>query len=52
MDEQFFGAQPGIPPYVEAPGDVRPDLSEKVGGVDGLRADRPDACPSCSRTRR
>jgi rifampicin phosphotransferase len=32
MDEQFFGAQPGIPPYAEQPGDVRPDLSEKVGG--------------------
>jgi rifampicin phosphotransferase len=31
MDEQFFGAQPGIPPYIEQPGDVRPDLSEKVG---------------------
>ena len=26
MDEQFFGAQPGIPPYEEMPGDVRPDL--------------------------
>ena len=24
MDAQFFGAQPGIPPYVEAAGDVRP----------------------------
>ena len=35
MDEQFFGAQPGIPPYVEQPGDVRPDLSEKVGGWMG-----------------
>ena len=31
MDEQFFGAQPGIPDYVEQPGDVRPDLSEKLG---------------------
>jgi rifampicin phosphotransferase len=31
MDEQFFGAQPGIPPYTEQPGDVRPDLSERVG---------------------
>lgn len=33
MDEQFFGAQPGIPPYVEAPGDQRPDLSEKIGAT-------------------
>ncbi|MFZ4719967.1 MAG: PEP-utilizing enzyme [Ilumatobacteraceae bacterium] len=33
MDEQFFGAQPGIPPYEEFPGDVRPDLSEKVGAT-------------------
>jgi phosphohistidine swiveling domain-containing protein len=30
MDEQFFGAQPGIPDYVEQPGDVRPDLTEKL----------------------
>ncbi len=35
MDDQFFGAQPGIPPYVEEPGDVRPDLSEKVGAWMG-----------------
>jgi pyruvate,water dikinase len=33
MDEQFFGAQPGIPPYEEMPGDVRPDLSEKIGAT-------------------
>ena len=33
MDEQFFGAQPGIPDYVEEAGDVRPDLSEKIGGT-------------------
>ena len=33
MDEQFFGAQPGIPPYEERPGDVRPDLTEKVGAT-------------------
>jgi pyruvate,water dikinase len=33
MDEQFFGAQPGIPPYEEMAGDVRPDLSEKIGGT-------------------
>lgn len=31
MDEQFFGAQPGIPDYEERPGDVRPDLSERLG---------------------
>jgi pyruvate,water dikinase len=31
MDEQFFGAQPGIPPYEEMPGDVRPDMTEKIG---------------------
>jgi phosphohistidine swiveling domain-containing protein len=30
IDEQFFGAQPGIPDYVEQPGDVRPDLTEKL----------------------
>lgn len=30
MDEQFFGAQPGIPDYAEQPGDVRPDLTEKL----------------------
>ncbi len=31
MDTQFFGAQPGIPPYVEKPGDERPDMTEKIG---------------------
>jgi pyruvate,water dikinase len=31
MDAQFFGAQPGIPPYEEQPGDVRPDLTERIG---------------------
>ena len=30
IDEQFFGAQPGIPDYVERAGDVRPDLTEKL----------------------
>ncbi len=35
MDEQFFGAQPGIPPYEEMPGDVRPDLGEKIGTTFG-----------------
>ncbi|HEY0521434.1 MAG TPA: PEP-utilizing enzyme [Ilumatobacteraceae bacterium] len=33
MDEQFFGAQPGIPPYEEMPGDVRPDTTEKIGAT-------------------
>ena len=33
MDEQFFGAQPGIPPYEEMPGDQRPDLTEKIGAT-------------------
>jgi rifampicin phosphotransferase len=33
MDEQFFGAQPGIPPYEQMDGDVRPDLTEKIGGT-------------------
>ena len=33
MDAQFFGAQPGIPPYEEMEGDVRPDLSEKIGAT-------------------
>ena len=31
MDAQFFGAQPGIPPYVESDGDVRPDLTQRIG---------------------
>ncbi|MDP2291687.1 MAG: PEP-utilizing enzyme [Actinomycetota bacterium] len=36
MDEQFFGAQPGIPPYEEMPGDVRPDLTERIGETFGM----------------
>ena len=35
MDAQFFGAQPGIPDYEEMPGDVRPDLTEKIGATFG-----------------
>ena len=31
MDEQFFGVQPGIPDYIEQPGDRRPDLTAKIG---------------------
>lgn len=30
IDEQFFGAQPGIPDYEAQPGDVRPDLTAKL----------------------
>ncbi len=33
MDEQFFGAQPGIPPYEAQAGDVRPELSERIGAT-------------------
>lgn len=35
IDDQFFGAQPGIPPYEEMPGDVRPDLAERIGATFG-----------------
>jgi len=35
MDETFFGAMPGITPYEEMEGDVRPDLSEKIGATFG-----------------
>ena len=35
MDDQFFGVQPGIPPYEEMPGDLRPDLTEKIGATFG-----------------
>ena len=31
MDDIFFGAQPGIPPYVEAPGDRNPEREAAVG---------------------
>ncbi len=33
MDAQFFGAQPGIPPYAAQPGDQSPAASEKIGGT-------------------
>src|SRR4029078_5743382 len=33
MDEQFFGTQPGIPPYEEMAGDQRPDKTEKIGAT-------------------
>lgn len=33
IDDTFFGTQPGIPPYTEAEGDVRPDLTEKIGAT-------------------
>ncbi|TPW09868.1 MAG: hypothetical protein FD127_3998 [Acidimicrobiaceae bacterium] len=35
MDDTFFGAQPGIPPYETMDGDVRPDLTEKIGATFG-----------------
>ena len=35
MDAQFFGAMPGIPDYELMDGDVRPDLTEKIGGTFG-----------------
>ena len=35
MDAQFFGAMPGIPDYELMTGDVRPDLTEKIGGTFG-----------------
>ncbi len=31
IDREYFGVQPGIPDYEESPGDVRPDLTEKLG---------------------
>jgi rifampicin phosphotransferase len=36
MDAQFFGAQPGIPPYEEQPGDRRDDLTAKIGATFGF----------------
>ncbi len=35
MDEQFFGAQPGIPAYVEQPGDVDLNKTERIGQTFG-----------------
>ncbi len=35
MDAQFFGAQPGIPDYVEEPGDQNPACTEKIGATFG-----------------
>jgi phosphohistidine swiveling domain-containing protein len=35
MDEQFFGAQPGIPPYEEIPGDFDPEATKKIGETFG-----------------
>jgi rifampicin phosphotransferase len=35
MDEQFFGAQPGIPPYEEQPGDVDLAKTERIGQTFG-----------------
>ena len=50
MDEQFFGAQPGIPPYEEQPGDIRPDLTEKLGATFGWASAASPSCPSWSTT--
>ena len=33
MDDLFFGAQPGIPPYEVAPGDVNEERTAAIGGV-------------------
>jgi pyruvate,water dikinase len=33
MDETFFGAMPGIPPYQPMDGDERPDLTERLGAT-------------------
>ena len=35
MDEQFFGTQPGIPPYEEQPGDVDLNKTERIGQTFG-----------------
>lgn len=35
IDEQFFGAQPGIPPYEEMPGDVSPGKTDTIGATFG-----------------
>ena len=45
MDDQFFGAQPGIPPYVEQPGDINVEASDRIGAWMGMvlsATDRPD----------
>jgi rifampicin phosphotransferase len=35
MDETFFGAQPGIPPYEAMEGDERADLTARIGATFG-----------------
>jgi pyruvate,water dikinase len=35
MDEQFFGTQPGIPPYEEQPGDIDLNKTERIGQTFG-----------------
>ncbi len=44
MDDLFFGAQPGIPPYEVAPGDVNEERSAAIGEVFqwALTADKLD----------
>ena len=39
MDEQFFGTQPGIPPYEEQPGDVDLAKTERIGADLRVGAD-------------
>lgn len=33
IDTQLFGTQPGIPAYEEQDGDIRPDLSDRIGAT-------------------
>ena len=33
IDYSFFGDAPGVPEFVEQPGDTRPDLTEKIGAT-------------------
>lgn len=35
MDATFFGVQPGVPPYEEMDGDVRPDKTDRIGETFG-----------------
>ena len=35
IDDTFFGDAPGVPEFVEQPGDERPDLTEKIGATFG-----------------
>ena len=35
IDASFFGGQPGVPPYIEAPGDTSPVHAERLGAMLG-----------------